>query len=270
MWSLGAKILGSFLLPGLVLVAVGAMNLNSLSDLHARSSAVNSRDLQPLTTLRQAQNSSHGHVISGFAAAQTDNPAAQKAMTEAAAEYAEQTEQALARLVKIVPPELRGQTEDLVATYTSFKAADLAFKEGARGPNAKVLEEKASGLYGTVETKFEALAQAFLKDAGAQEAAVRSEYDQARLVTGLLVLVGLAAGAALGLGIRRSVRQRTSTMLDVLGKMAQGGPPAPTWSRTPSTPSPPAPASLPARSGRSPPAPRRQPGLPGRRWRRWS
>jgi methyl-accepting chemotaxis protein len=220
--SLGTKILGSFLLLGLVLVVVGATNLNSLGDLHSRSSAVNSRDLQPLTALRQAQNASHGDVIAGFAAAQTDNPAAKKAMTEASAEYAAQAEQALARLVKIAPPELRGQADDIVATYQSFKAADLAFKEGARGPNAKALEEKASGLYGTVETKFEALAQAFLKDAESQDAAVRSEYGRTRLVTGLLILVGLAAGAALGFGIRRSVRQRTSTMLDVLGKMARG------------------------------------------------
>jgi methyl-accepting chemotaxis protein len=220
--SLGTKILGSFLLLVLVLAAVGLMNLSSLGSLHARVSSVNSRDLEPLTVLRQAQNANHGAVISGFAAAQTNNAAAAKAMNDAVTEYTATAHKALAQLVQVSPPELRGQAQDITNTYNAFRAADAAFKAGALGKNAKALEENASNLYVSVDSKFEALATAFIKDAESQRAAVTSEYNRALLITSLLIALGLGLGLALGFGIRGSVRKRTTAVLDTLDAMAKG------------------------------------------------
>jgi methyl-accepting chemotaxis protein len=220
--SLGSKILGSFLLLVLILVAVGVMNLRSLGGLYSRVTLVNSRDLQPTAVLRQGENDIQGYVISGFAAAQTDNPAAAKAMNDAAAEYAANAEKTLAELVRITPPELQAQARDIVATYQTFRAADAAFKAGARGANAKALEEKASGLYVLEQSKFDALATAFTKDAEVQRTAVKSEHDRAILLTAVLILLGLGIGLILGFGIRRSVHNRTAAVLQTLDAMAKG------------------------------------------------
>ncbi|HEY6797690.1 MAG TPA: methyl-accepting chemotaxis protein [Kineosporiaceae bacterium] len=220
--SLGTKILGSFLLLVVVLTAVGAINLSSLGQLHSRVVAVNSRDLEPLTVLRQAQNAHQGAVIAGFAAAQTNNPAAAKAMNAAVVQYTDELQKALNQLVGVTPPQLQAQARDIITTYQAFHAADLAYKAGARGPNAQALQEKASGLYGTVQETFEALATAFTQDAASQRAAVAAEYARDRLLTGLMVLAGLVIGLVFGFAIRGSVRRRTAAVLEVLDGMAKG------------------------------------------------
>jgi methyl-accepting chemotaxis protein len=220
--SLGTKILGSFLLLVLVLGAVGAMNLSSLGNLHAQVSSVNTRDLEPLTYLRQAQNADHGAVITGFAAAQTNEPAAAKALLDAIPPFIKVIDEALPKMVSTTPPELKAQANDLVSTYREFVTADAAFKAGARGPNAKTLADKATGLYQSVEGKFDALANAFLKDAEQQRTNVTAEYNRAVLVTGLLLALGLVLGLVLGIRIGGSVRRRTSAVMVTLDAMARG------------------------------------------------
>ena len=220
--SLGGKILASFLLLDLILLAVGVLSLISQSGLHDRIAAVSSRDLVPLSHLRDAQNASHSIVISGFAGSQSPDPKVKAAMAKAVKDYQVILDQSFQQLVATEPAAMQAASSDLIATHQGFVAADLAFKAGATGPNAEALGNKASDAYGATEPKFAGLAGAFLKDADVQRQEVNAVYQRSQTTTWSLLVLGIVVGLVLAAGISRSVRRRTAIMLAGLDQVAAG------------------------------------------------
>lgn len=135
--SLGSRILASFVLLACLFVVTGTMLLLNLGSLHSQVSAVRSQDLAPLSHLREAQNAVNGAAISGFAAAQTNDAASRKTLLDGITTYTETTDKAFTALVATAPAELRGQAQDVVATYTKFTEADHAYKAGASTAQAR-------------------------------------------------------------------------------------------------------------------------------------
>jgi methyl-accepting chemotaxis protein len=220
--TLGGKFLVTLLLLDGFLIGVGVANLVTLSGLRDRVDAVNSRGLVPLTHLRAAQNGDHGAVISGFAAAQTNDQAGADALLANAADFQDTADAELQKTLETTPESLLPQAEELAASYQAFLDADEAYRAGATGPEAADLAEKGTALYTETETQFDALADAFVEDAAEQRAAVTSDYHRAVMLTFLIVTVALMLSLGVGWMLIRSLNRRTAVVLSALDAVAQG------------------------------------------------
>jgi methyl-accepting chemotaxis protein len=219
--GLGVKLMGSFLVVDLILIAVGLFGLFTQGSLAQRISAVSSRDIVPLSHLRTAQNNNHSAVITGFATMTATDAEFKKQMQAAVLDYSKAVTEAFDLLRQTTPSAMRPQVEDLIASFDAMAKADAVYKANIDKPNAGELGKKVSDLYEVTETKFNEVASAFVKDADHQQAVTTDAYRRSRTVTLILLAAGVLAGSALAVGITRSVRRRSSVILAGLDRLAQ-------------------------------------------------
>ncbi|HET9655756.1 MAG TPA: methyl-accepting chemotaxis protein [Kineosporiaceae bacterium] len=220
--SLGGKFLMALLLVDVVLVTVGVLNLTSQSDLYARVSATNSRDLVPLSHLRGAQNMDHTIVISNFAAGSSSDPAIRDGLLKLIPGYRTQLEAEFTGLRQSAPADMQGRVASLIDSYQQMTAADNAYRASPSGEGAKARADKATALYLGTEQKFGDLATAIMADAQKQKQAVADSYRSSQQRTIALLVLGVLIGLALAVRLTRSVRRRTAIVIAALTRMAHG------------------------------------------------
>ncbi|HET9654212.1 MAG TPA: methyl-accepting chemotaxis protein [Kineosporiaceae bacterium] len=220
--SIGGKVVASYvLLIGLFLVT-GLILASSLASLNSRVSAVNTRDIAPLSRLRTAENEINQVTIIGFAAALTTDPKAAESLLSDVPKEKTQIQSDLDTMVALTPRELRGRAQAVLAAYKTYLTADAAYREGATTAQAKTLEETATNSYVALMAAFDSTAKSYADDASAQNSAVNAEYRRSMLLAVGFLLATLVLAVVIALGLLRSLRRRTAAVLETLDRMANG------------------------------------------------
>ena len=146
-FSLGMKLLMSFLIVDLVMIAIGGFNLATQASLHQRLSAVSSRDIVPLSHLRTAQNMNHTIVITAFAAGQSQDPAVKAGLLDNIPGFQRVLTESFASLRKTVPADMSAQVEELIAAYDLMVEKDQAYRANGNSPQVKQFANAAEQAY---------------------------------------------------------------------------------------------------------------------------
>jgi methyl-accepting chemotaxis protein len=221
-FSLGVKLMTSFLAVDLILISVGSISLSTQAGLHDRVATMSSRDIVPLSHLRTAQNNSHSIIVTRLTSMAATDATFKKKMQDAVIDYKRTTEDAFDKLHDTTPPEMKPQLDDLIDSYDAMAKADVTCRENLKACNASELGNKASDLFEVTEKKFNEMATAFVDDAEQQKVTTVAAYQRSRTITLFLLLFGITTGLALAVSITRSLRRRMAAIVEAIDRLAQG------------------------------------------------
>ncbi|MGI4895293.1 MAG: methyl-accepting chemotaxis protein [Janthinobacterium lividum] len=226
--SIGFRLLSSFLLLAVVMLALGAFAVTRLHTLNDRAGDVYSQGTKPLNAVRNLESGwwQYEYHIT-LAVAPGVGPERTAALAQTAAQELGVLQKDTAAALKL---PLDSQGKKAVQIFATNLDTFVGLVADASKPGAQVADPVAYGaLLGKIFTISDAMSPILQDASGAAEAeagsqAARAEqaYRSARTTTIIVVVVGFVLSIALAPLISRSVVRPVRRTVDVLDKVAAG------------------------------------------------
>ncbi len=223
--NIQARLVTAFLAVAAILAGVAVFNLLQAATLHARMTSVTTRDLTPLTDLRQLTDDFQSYTVHGLviplSAGQPELQALQQQLKDAAKQA---TTNDLAALLRDTPGELHAAAQSVANDWQVYVTADANYQAAtvAHRPDANAVGKVATDSYVKLQQDIGGMAKVLNGDATAQRRAVDKSYGDSRAWTIALLVAGMLLAVGLGLTIARSIRRRLSRMNAAVQALARG------------------------------------------------
>ncbi|MEU2348436.1 methyl-accepting chemotaxis protein [Modestobacter sp. NPDC049651] len=225
--SVRTKLIAAFLGVAAVVVALGLINVGQMSSIHAQVEESSARDVKPLADLQGLTDDFQAYAVHGLVAGLsgiTGQVQALQQQTALKADSKKATDADLAALAEHIPSNLRSTVDAIKAGWEGMVTKDAAYQAAAAAgtPDANAKNESATASYLKLEQDINALKDTLVADEVHSRGVIGDSFATARLVTLLLLLVGVLLALGLGILIARDIRRGISPVRAAVEALAQG------------------------------------------------